>query len=175
MPNPCAAQTPVSVLQGQCETSTMPGVRLTTILGSCVAVCLFDSKARIGGMNHFLLPCSPDSDDRSSRYGAFAMELLINALLKKGAQRNDLTAQAFGGARMTARLTDIGGANAAFTIEFLKREGIPLLNSDFGGTAARRVFFTATTGVATCQTIRDHLYENSAPPPAAQSKGIMLF
>jgi len=135
------------VLQGEHQVSGAPDVVLSTILGSCVAVCLWDDVASLGGMNHFLLPFGPKAAAATpERYGVHAMEILINALLKAGARRNRLQAKLFGGARLSATLSDIGQSNALFAREFLATEDIPCLAESLGGTSARRVLFRPRTG-----------------------------
>ena len=100
-------------------------------------------------MNHFLLPFGPKAATAApERYGVHAMEILINALLGAGARRNRLQAKLFGGARLTAKLTDIGRLNASFAREFLVTEDIPCLAESLGGTSARRVLFRPSTGHA---------------------------
>lgn len=143
-----------TVVQGEYRISDQPGVILSTVLGSCVAVCLYDATARIGGMNHFLLPSRDGSAKSDIRYGAHAMELLINGLLKGGARRERLLAKVFGGASMAANLQDIGRSNAAFAREFLQTEGLPIVNESLGGTMARRVRFWPVDGRAQQLLIR---------------------
>lgn len=121
---------------------------ITTILGSCVATCLWDPVARVGGMNHFLVPEGASGSHTSASFGVNAMELLINALAKIGADRRRLRAKVFGGARMIAGLTDVGSHNATFVKEFLSLEGIPLDGESLGGTQARRVEFWSANGRA---------------------------
>jgi chemotaxis protein CheD len=122
-------------------------VALVTLLGSCVAACLFDPVARLGGMNHFMLPGEP-TDGTCARYGANAMELLINDLLKGGARRQRLQAKVFGGGNVLSGFhTDpIGTRNAQFVLDYLKAERIPVLAQDLGDTQARKVGFFAQTG-----------------------------
>lgn len=164
----------VHVVQGGHAVSVDPKVCMTTILGSCVAACLWDPVAGIGGMNHFLLPEAPDGAPGDRRYGVQAMELLINALLARGARRDRIRAKVFGGARMSAGMADIGGRNGAFIQRFLTDEGIPLDSASLGGLSARRIQFWPTTGRA-----RQHLVEAAevAPrerdvaPPAPQHGG----
>lgn len=134
------------VVQGDYRISDDPGLVLSTLLGSCVAVCLHDRVAKLGGMNHFLLPGGGGMRGRSLRYGVHAMELLINALLKRGARKADLAAKVFGGGRMSSALRDIGGGNIAFARAFLSREGIPIVAESLGGTRARRLHFWPATG-----------------------------
>lgn len=127
---------------------------LTTLLGSCVAVCLYDPVARLMGMNHFLLPMrNPASRDPvlatdAGRYGVWAMELLVNDLLKRGARREQLRAKAFGGANMLRTTADpqddvfnIGASNVLFVRQFLGRDGIPLVAQDLGGLHGRQIHF----------------------------------
>ncbi|HEX5394722.1 MAG TPA: chemotaxis protein CheD [Rhodocyclaceae bacterium] len=130
---------------------------LATLLGSCVAVCLHDADMGIGGMNHFLLP-----SHRSGRHkdtdqilaGDYSMEVLLNALLAKGARKHKLVAKAFGGGNVvtTIRLA-IGKRNAEFAREWLDREGIPLKGHDLGGPWSRKIVFVPATGEAYCRRI----------------------
>ncbi|MGP1609893.1 MAG: chemotaxis protein CheD, partial [Burkholderiales bacterium] len=106
---------------------------LSTLLGSCIAVCLFDPQARVGGINHFMLPSM--KRNRHARVdsllaGDFAMEALLNALLQQGARKQHMRAKAFGGGTIINSALNIGLRNADFTREWLAREGIPLLASD---------------------------------------------
>lgn len=138
----------IHIIQGEYKVVTAPDIVLSTVLGSCVAACLRDPVAGIGGMNHFLLPGDKTSrhSQEAERYGAYLMELLINELLKSGAQRYRLEAKLFGGARMLEGLSDIGAQNAAFAKEFLSMESIPIVAEHLGGTHGRRVEFFPTSG-----------------------------
>lgn len=130
---------------------------MSTLLGSCVAVCLFDPASRIGGLNHFMLPNmgrGQHGDVDSLLSGDFAMESLLNALLNKGAKKVRLQAKAFGGGTIIdvqGGSLSIGMRNANFTKEWLEREGIPLLSSDFLGPWSRKVLFLPNTGDAYCR------------------------
>ena len=130
---------------------------LATLLGSCVAVCLFDPVLKIGGINHFMLPDmarSKHGDIDSLLSGNFAMEALLNALLSRGAKKARLQAKAFGGGTIIdtdSGSLSIGMRNASFTKDWLKREGIPLLSSDFLGPWSRKIIFLPTTGDAFCK------------------------
>lgn len=128
---------------------------LATLLGSCVAVCFHDPKLRLGGMNHFLLPSRTSrrlTDDDIILNGDYAMEVLLNAMYAKGAQRSRIVAKAFGGGNIVSTIsTAIGERNAQFAREWLEREGIPLLASDFGGAWSRKVVFDPRTGDAYCR------------------------
>lgn len=139
----------VHVIQGEYHVSSRPDAVLTTVLGSCVAACIFDARSGIGGMNHFLLP---GDDERSGnddlRYGVHAMELLINGIMKLGARRDALQAKLFGGAEIVAGLSRIGGKNGAFATRYLEKEGIPMIGGSLGGVLARRIQFWPASGRA---------------------------
>ena len=135
----------VQVTQGETYVSGDAGEILTTILGSCIAACIRDPVARLGGMNHFLLAHGGQGD---ARYGVHAMEMLINGLLARGASRIRLEAKLFGGAKVMAGLSDIGHANAAFAEAFLEAEGIPLVGGHLRGVAARRIQYWPVSGRA---------------------------
>jgi len=130
---------------------------LSTVLGSCVAVCLFDPLAGVGGLNHFMLPNirrSRSASGDSLLSGAIAMEALLNALLLNGAQKMHLKAKAFGGGRIfdtTVASMDIGQRNATFAKEWLQNENIPLLASDLLGPWSRKVLFLPSSGEAFCR------------------------
>jgi chemotaxis protein CheD len=124
---------------------------IVTVLGSCVAACIRDPLYGIAGMNHFMLPEGPGSDgvaSASARYGSFAMELLINQLLKLGARRSALEAKVFGGGNVLRALSagNVADRNAAFVLEYLKTENIPIAAQDLGGTLPRKVYQFAKTG-----------------------------
>ena len=125
-----------------------PGI-VRTVLGSCIAVCLRDPAARVGGMNHFLLPSGSSGEAVSARYGVHAMELLINECMKQGADRSALEAKVFGGGHvLRVRETDgnVPQSNIRFALGFLETEGIPVVSRDLGGYAAREVYFFTDTG-----------------------------
>jgi chemotaxis protein CheD len=130
---------------------------ITTLLGSCVAVCIYDPKLKLGGMNHFLLPTRANGGNADADVvlaGDFAMEVLVNALLTKGAHKSRMVAKAFGGgAIVDAIRMPIGQRNADFAREWLAREGIALVASDFGGAWARKVICVPATGDAFCRRI----------------------
>ncbi len=146
----------VHLVQGEFQVSNQTGLVLTTTLGSCVASCLYDPFAGVGGMNHFLLPHGENFDGPDAiRYGAHAMELLINGLLHAGARKSRLEAKLFGGARISDHLPDVGGDNAAFAEHFLRYEAITYLGGStrgFGGapnsSIGRRPAGRANCGLA---------------------------
>ncbi|MGC9955074.1 MAG: chemotaxis protein CheD [Rhizomicrobium sp.] len=135
------------LLQGEFRVSAEADIVLTTTLGSCVATCMRDPVARIGGMNHFLLPHRQElAGSDAVRYGAYAMEVLINDLLRAGCNHHRLEAKLFGGARLHDGLPDIGEQNVAFAEHFLRHEGITLLNGSVRGEHARRIQFWPVSG-----------------------------
>lgn len=140
----------VHIIQGEYKVVSDPDVVLTTILGSCVAACLRDPVAGVGGMNHFLLPGSGNalSGGDATRYGVHLMELLINGLLKKGARRERLEAKVFGGAKTIATFSNVGEQNAAFAMQFLKDEGISVVSSSTGGDHGRKLEYWPISGRA---------------------------
>ena len=140
----------IHIVQGEYRVSDDPDVVVSTLLGSCVAACIRDPVAGVGGMNHFLLP---GEDGRShnheaERYGDDLMELLINGLMKQGAQRDRLEAKLFGGARMMGGLSDIGKKNAEFAERYLQHESIRVVGKDLGGDRGRRLQFWPVSGRA---------------------------
>lgn len=143
------------VLPGDFRVSREPVV-FTTLLGSCVAACLYDPTHRVAGLNHFLLPVQRAPDlaplalTQTGRYGIDAMELLINALLKQGAERTRLRAKVFGGAALMDLPREIPGqaigeANVRFIREFLEAERIPIEAEDLGGNRGRVIHFHTDT------------------------------
>lgn len=134
-----------NIVQGEYFVSDDPRLVITTILGSCVAACMRDPVAGIGGMNHFLLP-GEGAGQEGLRYGAYAMELLVNGLLQRGARRERLEAKLFGGGRLLKGLTDIGQQNAEFAERFLQDEGIAYGGGSLRGDHARRIQFWPVSG-----------------------------
>lgn len=128
---------------------------IATLLGSCVAVCFYDPKLKLAGMNHFLLPSRSSSkvqDEDIVLNGDYAMEVLLNAMYAKGAQRSRIVAKAFGGGNIVNSIQmAIGERNAVFAREWLQREGIPLTASDFGGAWSRKVIIDPVSGDAFCR------------------------
>jgi chemotaxis protein CheD len=128
---------------------------IATLLGSCVAVCFYDPKLKLAGMNHFLLPSKARgnlADEDIVLNGDYAMEVLRNAMYGKGAQSGRLVAKAFGGGNIVSSINmAIGERNVSFAREWLEREGIPLLASDFGGAWSRKVIFDPVSGDVFCR------------------------
>ncbi len=136
----------INIVQGEYYVSGDANLAITTLLGSCVAACINDPVAKVGGMNHFLLPGEDTSSPLVARHGVHLMELLINGLLKLGAARHRLEAKLFGGARTMHGLGDYGAENARFAQEFLRREGIAIAGGSLGGESGRRIQFWPATG-----------------------------
>lgn len=159
----------INIIQGEFHVSDREGDMLTTILGSCVAACVFDPVRKIGGINHFLLPGADPRDGQNIKYGAYAMEQLINALLRAGANRARLEAKIFGGARVVQSLSNIGQNNADFAMKFLKDEGIRLTSQSLGGTQGRRVRFWPASGRAQVLLL-DSTFADPVKPAAVQRR-----
>ena len=127
-------------------------VVLDTVLGSCISACIYDEKMALGGMNHFMLPESADERNlMSGRYGVYAMELLLNELMKLGGTRSRFKAKIFGGGhvlRIRENLNGVPQRNIEFVIKFLETERIPIVGRDIGGYHSRRVLFYPKTGEA---------------------------
>jgi len=156
----------INLVQGEHLATDRPGSILSTLLGSCIAVCLHDGVAHVGGMNHFLLG-RPDAGQtvgahEMQRYGVHAMELLINAMMQKGAIRSRLRAHIYGGANIIAGLGGIGHDNAVFARRFVETEGIAIGHVDVGGTRARKIEFMPFEGKA-----RSSFVAESVPLPRA--------
>jgi chemotaxis receptor (MCP) glutamine deamidase CheD len=159
---------------------------LQTVLGSCVAVCLLDPVAGVGGMNHILLPEALNRD-QSSRFGVHAMELLINKMMQLGADRRRFLAKSFGAGNVLACLTapTVGEKNAQFVHDFLAMERIPLLAQRLGGTDAVRVNFRTDTGRVIIRSVsgsplsaivaREKTFLKVAPSSASDDQDVTLF
>lgn len=170
----------IFLVQGEFRVSDAPGLVVSTTLGSCVACCLYDAHARVGGINHFLLPHGEAFEGPDAvRYGAHAMELLINSLLHAGARKNRLAAKLFGGARLSPHLPDVGGANADFAERFLHHEDIAYLGGSLRGVAARRIEFWPESGRVRQREIpagdRDILRAERVVGPSAPEAGAIEF
>jgi chemotaxis protein CheD len=145
---------------------TRNGELVTTILGSCVSACVRDSRLRIGGMNHFMLPLDGSlgtsawgaAASAATRYGNVAMERLINDILKLGGRREDLEIKLVGGGRVLAEMTtDIGARNIAFVRDYVREEGFNVLGEDLGDVFARKVIYFPQTGRIRVRKLNAHL------------------
>jgi len=145
------------ILPGEYFVSQEPKV-VYTVLGSCISVCLRDPLVNVGGMNHFMLaaPSNTDSHDNwaeSGRYGNFAMEMLINEILNRGGQKNRLEAKVFGGGKIYDGTMDIGAKNAAWALDYLEQEGLPLMKANVGDVRPRKVYYFTDSGKVLMQKL----------------------
>lgn len=159
------------ITQGQRLVSDDPNVAISTLLGSCVACCLWDPLVQAGGMNHMLIAGRVTGETQAALAGVNELELLINDLLKLGAMRNRLKAKVFGGAQMVSGLSDIGAANAAFTLEFLARENIECQAQSLGGDSARNLVFWPCTGAVRQRMQRMDVQPEPVVPPTPEISG----
>ena len=123
---------------------------ISTVLGSCISACIRDRKLGVGGMNHFMLPSTDDADKIGSanRYGNFAMENLINEILKNGGRRENLEVKLFGGGKILVNMTDVGEKNINFAREYVTTEGITVVSEDVGDVYPRKVIYFPASGKA---------------------------
>lgn len=180
----------VNIQAGDCYV-TNEDEGITTVLGSCIAACIRSPELKIGGMNHFMLPASKAATNADSgfamRYGAFAMEYLINEILSKGGNRGTLEVKLFGGASIMASLSDVGERNIAFVREFLTTEGYKVSSEDLGDVNPRRVMYFPHTGKAMVKRLQEvskaeivsreqeHMRTIVTPPKQAPAVEVELF
>jgi chemotaxis protein CheD len=137
----------VKVLPGEYYV-TADDLVVMTVLGSCIAACIWDPRVRVGGMNHFMLP--DGGNDSSGRYGSYAMELLINEMIKLGARRETMQAKVFGGGQVMHTFTtmNVGERNTAFVLDYLQTERIAVVSKDVLDIYPRKVCYFPSTGKA---------------------------
>ena len=139
----------MKILPGEYFT-TDEDIVLSTVLGSCVSACVRDPVSGVGGMNHFMLPDNEGSrSGESARYGSYAMELLVNELMKHGARRDRLEAKVFGGGHVLRGMSSensVGGRNVTFVRNYLRIEGIPIVAADLGDYCARKLLYLPHSG-----------------------------
>lgn len=137
---------------------------IVTSLGSCISACIRDKVSGIGGMNHFMLPMSyregddswrKEKDSLANRYGNYAMENLINDIIKNGGKRNNLEIKIFGGGKILAKMTDVGKRNIDFIEEYIKTEKLELKAKDVGSVFPRRVIFDPLSGKVKVKKLRE--------------------
>jgi chemotaxis protein CheD len=157
---------------------------IMTTLGSCIAACIWDRNARIGGMNHFMLP---EGSGDSGRYGSYAMELLINELLKRGASRLTLEAKVFGGGQVVSGMNsmNVGERNTQFVMDYLKTERITVVSKDVLDIYPRKVCFLPASGKAMVKRLaatnteallaQDRVAVQKAVPAATGGGSVDLF
>lgn len=133
---------------------------ITTVLGSCISACIRDPYEGVGGMNHFMLPISKEAnllgakDSNAARYGNFAMEQLINEILKHGGQRKNLEVKLFGGGRVLSHMTDVGKRNIEFALEYVALEGLKVVSEDLGDVFPRKIQYDPLSGKARMKKLR---------------------
>ncbi|MCF6324497.1 MAG: chemoreceptor glutamine deamidase CheD [Gammaproteobacteria bacterium] len=131
---------------------------IVTVLGSCISACIRDPQAGIGGMNHFMLPADNSGNgtklSESARYGNFAMEMLINEILKNGGKKQNLEVKIFGGGKILRNMTDVGERNIEFAVTYIKTEGLNLLSSDVGSPHPRKVYYFPDSGRVRIKKLR---------------------
>ena len=154
-----AGATAIWIFQGDFYVSARPDLYLTTVLGSCIAVCMRDPVAGCGGMNHFLLP---DAEDRGEhypslalRYGSYSIERLINAILSRGGKRERLEIKVFGGANVLIGVSDVGARNVDFIEHYFAKERLSIRAADLRGNAPRKLRYFPTTGRAQVCALRN--------------------
>ncbi len=129
---------------------------ITTVLGSCISACVRDKKLGVGGMNHFMLP-STEADQvmgAANRYGNFAMENLINEILKNGGSRDRLEVKIFGGGKILKNMTDVGKRNIEFALNYVKTENLSVVSEDVGDVFPRKVVYFPATGKALVKRLK---------------------
>jgi len=140
----------IKVMPGEFSIAHRNNEVLVTVLGSCVSACIRDRDKGLGGMNHFMLPASATGkwgeDAQSARFGNYAMEKLINELMKAGARREALEAKVFGGGNVIQSSTLVGTSNAEFVLRYLEQENIPCIAQDLGGNQPRRIHYSPHDG-----------------------------
>ncbi len=151
------------ILPGECYVSDK-GELIATVLGSCIAACIRDKKIGIGGMNHFMLPVQQgdkgidrtDSINPALCYGNWAMEFLINAILKQGGKKENFEVKLFGGGKVISTMThiDVGGRNIQFVKHFIEQEGLDVAAQDLGGSLPRKVLYFPDTGAVKMRALR---------------------
>lgn len=147
--DPATGMRVVKLFSGDWHVSEDSNEMIATILGSCIAACIRDPIVQVGGMNHFLLPSSESVDGAASdanRYGVFAMETLINNILKRGGKKERLEVKVFGGGNVTSNSARIGSKNADFVRRFLRAEGLSIVSEDLEGELPRRIHYFPSTG-----------------------------
>ncbi len=151
------------ILPGECYVSNS-GEMIVTVLGSCVAACIRDSAIGVGGMNHFMLPVKigqkmisrPSVVNAELCYGNWAMEYLINAIIKQGGRRDRMEVKIFGGGRVLSSMTnmDIGGRNVEFVLDYLQKDGLNVAAQDLGSDYPRKVLYFPDTGAVKLKKLR---------------------
>ena len=153
--HPLTRKMMVNIKPGEIYVSSKPEL-ISTILGSCISACIWDPFVSIGGMNHFMLPFGDNEDikdwlptqwySKAGRYGNYAMELLINTLIKRGALKSRLKVKVFGGSVVSGNKALIGYKNTEFIREYIRTENLSLVSENLGGEVSRKIIFDPITG-----------------------------
>ncbi len=151
----------VKILPGEYYVTTSDEL-VVTVLGSCISACIRDPMAKVGGMNHFMLPSNAGYGggwktgevSAATRYGNFAMEHMINEILKQGGQRKNMEVKIFGGGRILTQMTDIGKRNIVFVKDYLRTEGLSLVAHDVGDIYPRKVVYHPLSGRVRVKKLR---------------------
>ncbi len=166
----------VRVLPGDARTVSGPLDTLMTVLGSCISACIRNPHNGFGGMNHFMLPESDTGEwngvNAAMRYGNYAMEALINAVLKSGCARKDLEIKIFGGANLGFRSSSVGTKNVDFVLDYLKAENLEIAAWDLGGNCGRRVFYRPSTGRVRLLHLKSQTIETVAKEERKYAKAL---
>lgn len=165
------------IFAGDYYTTKEQQVVLTTLLGSCISVCIRDKVTGVVGINHFMLPGAVRREDiifnEDARYGINAMEKMINGMMKLGARRNTMQAKVFGGGRvMDTSMTNVAQSNIDFALTYLQMEEIPILTQDVGGKAGRKLFFFPDTFAVYLKRIQ---YEKTLQTAVNREKKFMQW
>ncbi len=161
------------VLPGQYYVTDANDEMISTVLGSCIAACIRDKVIKVGGLNHFMLPEGEGGmDGVAARYGTYAMEHLINDILKQGGRRENLEIKIFGGGKIMKGISDIGQKNIRFIRQFLTTEGLLVEAEDLGEEFSRKVNYFPTTGRVLVKRLRSLHMESVASEEAAYSRNL---
>ena len=171
----------VKILPGEFYVTGDPEEVLVTVLGSCVSACVRDPVSKIGGMNHFMLVQNKTGANgawgnelESARFGNFAMEKLINGLLKRGCQRQRMEIKVFGGANVTSSRNEIGTENGAFVLSYLRTEGLSCAAQDLGGPYPRRIIYFPMTGKVVRRLLTGRDEDSALSEESAYAKSLSV-
>ncbi len=138
---------------------TMECMKICTVLGSCVSVCLFDPLRHIAGINHFLLPCNKSNSDAHFKYGDDSLKHLLDHMFDMGATKGNMTAEIYGGSSMfsdTINCYNIGQQNQEIAIQFIEKQGLYVRKAETGGSLGRKIVFDTNTGIINCYMLQGH-------------------
>ena len=152
----------VKIFSGDCYVTNSNSEMLVTVLGSCISACIRDPIINIGGMNHFLLPSSSSigevgaaNQDIALRYGSYAMEVLINSIIKQGGMKERLEVKLFGGSNISSSSVLVGSKNVAFIKKYIQDEKLNVISENLGGTYPRKIHYYPATGKVMMKLVKD--------------------